>query len=345
MTDRETKLERIAAILDRHDAQAILLTTGENLAWLFDGARVAVPYGGAPVFNAVIGRDGRATVNVFANELDRVAAEEVDDVEFRSIPWHETLPTEGGLLDTDVAAELRAARASLLPGERARYAELGADTAKAVTAALREATSGETERSLAARLACAVVGIGAEPVVMLVAGSSRLHHRHPLPTLAPLGMNTMVAVGARRHGLVASLTRWISFTGAHDPNARTLYEVEADAFAATVPGRELRDVLADIAMSYEHHGLGADTWLGHHQGGPTGYLGRDPRATPTARELVVAGQAFAWNPSIRGGKVEDTVIVDEGGIDVLTVDPDWPTIDVRGIPRPLPLTLDNQGAK
>jgi hypothetical protein len=53
---------------------------------------------------------------------------------------------------------------------------------------------------------------------------------------------------------------------------------------------------------------------------------------------VVAGQAFAWNPSVAGAKLEDTVIIDGDGIEIVTVDPDWPTIDVRGLPRPLALT-------
>jgi hypothetical protein len=149
----------------------------------------------------------------------------------------------------------------------------------------------------------------------------------------------MLVVGARRHGLIANLTRWL---GELDASDARLAEVEADAFAATRPGRELSAVLGDIAASYERHGFEADEWLRHHQGGPTGYAGRDPRATPTASDLVVDGQAFAWNPSAPGAKVEDTVLVSAGAeeaprIEPLTVDPSWPTAVVRGVARPLPL--------
>ena len=54
-------------------------------------------------------------------------------------------------------------------------------------------------------------------------------------------------------------------------------------------------------------------------------------------DVVQAGQAFAWNPTAPGAKVEDTVVMHDSGIEVLTVDPRWPTLDVGGRPRPIEL--------
>ncbi|WP_349897682.1 M24 family metallopeptidase [Parafrigoribacterium soli] len=340
-TDRPAKLARLQQLMDDRSATALHLTTPEMLAWFFDGPRVAVPYAGAPVFSAIVRRGGEVTVTALANEIDRLRDEELGgDLEFHSVPWHEQLPAAepGVLRDVDLVGELRAARASLLPVERARYLELGAEVTRAMSAVLREATPDETEHELAAELAAAIVALGAEPVVLLVAGEQRTGVQHPLPTGARLGRRAMAVVGARRRGLVVNLTRWVEFDDGESPTNAALREVEADAFAATRPGRELREVLADIAAAYERHGFGAETWLRHHQGGPTGYLGRDPKATPASRDLVVAGHAFAWNPSIAGAKLEDTVIVDGDRIELVTVDPDWPTVDVRGLPRPLALT-------
>jgi antitoxin VapB len=65
----------------------------------------------------------------------------------------------------------------------------------------------------------------------------------------------------------------------------------------------------------------------HHQGGPTGYGEREWVATPTGTETVVNNQAFAWNPSIRGGKAEDTVILRNGRIEWLTSTPELPAIE------------------
>ncbi|WP_227000912.1 M24 family metallopeptidase [Protaetiibacter intestinalis] len=343
-SDRPAKLARIRELLDAHGAATLTLTTPENLAWLLDGARVQVPYAGAPVLTATVDRDGGIRVDAYANEVERLAAEELGGLELHPVPWSASLPdpAPGSILDTAHAAELRALRAPLLPAERARYRALGGELATAVGAVLRAARPELSERELAAELARAVVAAGAEPTVLLVAGEGRLDWRHPLPTAAPLGRRAIAVVGARRHGLVLSLTRWLRFGSADAAQLAAdarLLEVEADAFAATRPGRTLGEVLGDIRASYERHGFGPEEWLRHHQGGPTGYLGRDPRATPAAPELVVAGQAYAWNPSAPRAKVEDTVVIDADGIEVLSVDPGWPTTTVRGLARPTELEL------
>jgi Xaa-Pro dipeptidase len=65
----------------------------------------------------------------------------------------------------------------------------------------------------------------------------------------------------------------------------------------------------------------------HHQGGSTGYGEREWVATPNGTEVVVNNQAFAWNPSIRGGKTEDTVILRDGKIEWLTETAELPVIE------------------
>jgi Xaa-Pro aminopeptidase len=343
-TDRPAKLARIRELLDAHGARELALTAPENLAWFFDGARVQVPYAGAPVARAVVDREGGVRVHALANEVDRLTAEELGGVEMHPVPWPDSLPDPAPdvLVDTAVAAELRAARAVLLPVERARYAALGAEVAHATGEVLRRARPEHSEQALAGELARTVVARGAAPVVGVVARGSRVAWRHPLPTAAPLGRRAMAVVGARRHGLVVNLTRWVRFGAADAAEAAAdaaLREVEAAAFAATRPGRTLAEALADIRDAYPAHGFDAEEWTRHHQGGPTGYLGRDPKATFATHDVIRAGQAFAWNPSAPGAKVEDTVVVDADGIRVLTSDPDWPSTQVHGLDRPLELEL------
>lgn len=340
----ELKLERVRRLLGRHGSRALVLTSRESLAWLLCGARVTVPTNGDPVVSVVVSADD-VTLHVFTNERDRMLAEELVGLPFSSVvehPWFQPLPgigegLEGALAESAVSAELRALRAPLLPSEVTRYRSLGAEVAAAVTRIARSARSEDTERTIAAELAREVVAMGAEPVVTLVAGQSRLELRHPLPTSAPLGTRSMLVLGARRGGLIVNLTRWIGEERGSGELAARLFEVEADAFEATRPGRPLSDVLADVVRSYATQGFNSAEWLRHHQGGPTGYAGRDPRATPAAQDVVQGGQAFAWNPSAPRGKVEDTVVITGGRPDVLTCDPEWPTVSVRGVARPLAL--------
>ncbi|GAA4158170.1 M24 family metallopeptidase [Gryllotalpicola daejeonensis] len=334
------KVDRVREVLLARDLSAVILTSKESLAWLLGGARVTVPTNGDPVLSARV-TEHELTLYVYANEVDRLREEELyplGELDIRSHPWHEPLPgvapMEGAAPEASIAAELRAARAGLLPVELERYRTLGHDVAAAVTAVASELRPTDSERHAAAALAHAIVETGAEPIVLLAAGRERLQLRHPLPTNGHLGSRAMLVVGARRNGLIANLTRFVGDAADGDSDERLL-AVEADAFAATRVGRKLSKVLADIAASYPAHGFDDDEWLRHHQGGPTGYAGRDPRATPAASDRVVDGQAFAWNPSAPGTKVEDTVLVAAGEIEVLTVDPAWPTADVGGIRRPI----------
>ncbi|WP_221585350.1 Xaa-Pro peptidase family protein [Microbacterium sp. G2-8] len=340
--DRAAKITRLRGILSAKSADAIHLTSGAALSWLFDGARTAVPLGGPPVFSARVDRDGQVTVTALANEIDRLAEEEIHGaVSWEVAPWYASLDAAppGTLPERDAHDLVRAARAALLPAETARYRRLGKDTARAVTEVLARAQPSWTERLLAGELVRAAYAIGAEPAVALTAGETRGAVPHPIPTDAALGARAMAVVTFVRDGLHVSMSRWVQFSrdASHAETESALREVEADAFAATRPGRHLDAVLTDIAGAYDRHGFGPDAWRAHHQGGPTGYAGRDPKAAPDSTDTVTETQAFAWNPWVPHAKTEDTVIVADGRIDVLSLDPDWPTTTVRGVARPLPL--------
>ena len=118
--------------------------------------------------------------------------------------------------------------------------------------------------------------------------------------------------------------------------------VDAAMIAATVPGATLGAIFAQAQAAYAAEGF-ADEWLQHHQGGSCGYLPREVKAAPGSTTVVLADQAFAWNPSIAGTKSEDTVLCRASGCEVLGTSAVWPTITAhRGdftIPRPAILEL------
>lgn len=350
-TDRAVKRQRVLDILDSAGRDSLLLTSNTVLTWYLDGSRVHISLAGDPIAAMLVDRDGDHLVT-FNNEAGRIAAEELPlGVNLHTVPWYGNLHqaadavgtgSQPPLAEADAAAELRAARQQLLPAESARYSLLGAELAGIMTDVLAAARPDTTEFALASALAARVVAAGAEPLVLLCNGSTRSSFRHPLATRSPLGRRAMAVVCARRDGMVANITRWVRFDAGtpeeRDAEAR-IAAVEADIFAATVPGSRLDAVFGEIQAAYVRHGFGADQWEQHHQGGPAGYAGRDPRVTAAVTDTVVLDQAFTWNPSGPGVKIEDTVQLTESGLRVLTVDPRWPAATVNGLERPETLQL------
>lgn len=368
--DRAVKRQRVLDVLEGRGADSVVLRSHTAVAWYLDGVRTHVSLAGDPVAAVVVRRDGDE-VRVFDNEADRLVSEEFGNFDgsggsarlgevglviapaIARVPWHDALVPDGiaDLDEAEVAAELRAARASLLPAELVRYRSLCRDVAEALTDTAWAADPADAERDVAARLAADLVARGIDPLVTLVAGRSRLGHRHPLPTAAPLGDRAMLVVCGRRHGLIANATRWVRWGAGPDARAsaaeadaqRRILEVEAAFFDATRAGASIGSAFEAGAAAYRGAGFDAGEWRRHHQGGAAGYAGRDPRGTPSVTDVVQVDQAFAWNPTAPGAKVEDTVLAGMGGIEVLTLDPRWPTVRVAGLDRPAELDRVESG--
>ncbi|HEY6743472.1 MAG TPA: M24 family metallopeptidase [Lapillicoccus sp.] len=344
----------LTRFLDEHELDALVLRRPSSVAWAAAGARTHIDVSGETgVAWLVVTRDGTRVVTSRI-EADRLAAEELTGPGYAwtildwvadlagSVPTGDRVGVDGPMPGRrDVSVELEVARRSLLPEEVELYRGLGRDAAEALTAAVSACGPADSEWQWAARAAAEVTARGADPLVLLVAGADRVgRHRHPLPTAAPAGNLVMVVVCARRHGLFANLTRFVAdrpLTAVKDDVQQRLLRVEAAFLNATRPGQLVRDVLAAGTAAYGEYGFAPDEWRNHHQGGPTGYLSRDHLATPESTEAVEDAQAFAWNPSVPGLKVEDTVLATAGGPEVLTVDPAWPAREVDGRQRPLVL--------
>jgi Xaa-Pro aminopeptidase len=330
------KHARVVALLDARDLDALVLRTPGNVAWYSDGGRTYVtPETSVAV--VVVRRDG-AEVWTAVNEADRLRTEELlslSDAEWHVLPWSASLDDalpSGPRIGGDADAE--PLRRSLLPDEVERYRAVCRAAAEAMTDAALSLSPERTEHEAAAAVADEMYARGLDPVVLLVAGGSRVRvHRHPLPTGAPVGDRVMLVACARAHGLIANLTRFVSFAGPAGEYERLL-AVEAAFLGATRPGVRVGDAYAAGAAAYGAHGFATDEAARHHQGGPTGYETRDYLATELSDAVIEEWQPFAWNPSVPGLKVEDTVVATPRGVEVLTVDPRWPATDVDGLPRP-----------
>jgi Xaa-Pro aminopeptidase len=349
-----TKADLLQATLERHDLAAIRLRGQDWFAWATcggsNGVVMATDVGVAEV---LVTRDG-ICVLTDAIEAERLRAEEVPDaLEVVKFGWavpaeHEAYVHEasgGGRVASDRPAddeaslppELVAAKRRLLPAEIDRYRSLGRDAASAMSEALAQVTPDLTELDVAAIGAAALYRRGIDPALILVAGARRLPaYRHPRPTGASVGDRVGVVCCGRRSGLFANLTRFVAF---RDPTpgerraAQSVASVEAAAFHASRPGATLGDVLAAIIAAYARLGH-PRAELGHHQGGTTGYRSREVVARPGDPTEIDPPLALAWNPSLPGAKIEDTVLRTDEGIEILTLDPAWPAIEVDGRRRP-----------
>lgn len=335
--DRAEKQGRLARVRRSVGGSPLVLTSHEAVSWYLEGVRTHVSLAGPPVL-AVRAENGGDVLYVADNEADRLVAEELlpeDALRLVRVPWWVppavAAAEAGGVSEAEVAGPLRAARARMLSAEQARYRSLGRETAQALTDVLALAGPEQSEREVAAAASGALAVRGIDPLVVLVAGDERRAFRHPLPADGMLGERAMVVVCGRRDGLIANATRWVGASADDEP----LLGVERAFLDASVPGARLDEAFAAGIAAYERFGFDPDEWRRHHQGGPTGYAGRDPRATASTTDVLVDDQAFAWNPTAPGVKIEDTLLRTEGGWEVLTVDERWPTVDYEGLRRPV----------
>ena len=354
MSELQDKLDAIRAVLEARDLAGLRLRGVDWFAWATCGGSSAVILTAETGVGEVLVTRAGAWVLTDSIEAERLRAEEAPaGLEIWSGPWN--APTEreafvdqqlgGGRLASDrpapgerpLPAELVAAKRRLGPEELDRYRALGVDAAAAMTEVLTQATPDWTEHRLAGVGAEALWARGIHPTLTLVGGERRLPiYRHATAGLDPLGARAMLVFCGRRHGLYANLTRFVYF---REPSAEErrladdVARVEAAAWAASTPRATVGEVYRMIVEAYA--GLGhPGAELGHHQGGTTGYLSRELVARPGMDDAIEANTALAWNPSLPGAKIEDTVVTSERGLEILTVDPAWPTVTVDGRPRP-----------
>ena len=354
MSELQTKLATVRAVLERRGLGAVRLRGVDWFAWATcGGSNVVLLTTDMGVAEVLITRDG-AWVLTDAIEAPRMADEEVPKgLTLWSHPWAERSKREdfiyerrgGGPVASDrpegkevpLPAELVDARHTLLPEELERYRALGRDAAEAMTEVLLAAKPEWTGWQLAGAGAEALWARGIHPALTLVGEERRLPlHRHATASREKLGARAMLVFCARRHGLFANLTRFVYF---RQPSAQErqlamdVAKVEAAGLRASRPGATLGQVYSTMVEAYAACGHpGAEAF--HHQGGSCGYGARDDVAVPGSTVVIQPLNAMAWNPSLPGSKIEDTVVVSDQGLEILTVDPRWPVFQVEGRARP-----------
>ncbi len=338
------KRRRLCEHMESAGLAGIQIQRTENLAWLTAGKvdrRVLLP-SSLGVATILVLRNCECFYLAPDNEARRLAEEDFAGLPITpvTVPWHSAgiagevqRLTDGSRIAVDTqpegAAFFAAQRASLTDTEIERYRWLARNTAHVTSTVLQSLEPGTTERTMAARISAGLIERGIEPSVLLMAVDGRiLRYKHAVTQNATLQHFGMLNLCSRRWGLCVSITRFVHF----GPMPQQLADafaaaaaVNAQLIATTKAGVRSADLFAAAAATYASLGHPGEE-LRHHQGGSTGYGEREWLATPAGKERVMNRQAFAWNPSVAGGKVEDTVLLLDDTIDLLTATPDLPIV-------------------
>lgn len=346
------KSDRLDAFLDQHDLDGVWLQHRSNFAWVTGGRDNHIANSTQVGVTAIYAsRDGGRACFANTIEAPRMRTEELANIGIETIdfPWWDPIAAkktianhiDGKRVAADVDplgvgfatlptawAELRW---SLTAEEIGRYRDGAKRTAAAIEATCRQVEWGMSEHEIAGILDHNVHSQGANPTVTLIAADERIgRYRHPIPTNNRLARYVMLVTCAEFGGLISCCTRFVHLGAMSDELKRkhqAICNVDAAVNLATRPGRALGEIFKDLQQAYADNG-GADQWKLHHQGGSTGYAGRESLGTPTSTVTVRDNQAFAWNPSMVGVKSEDTVLITDAGVEVLTApSAEWPTIE------------------
>jgi len=348
--DRKLEIDRkranIAAFLASKNIDAVLISRHENIAWATAGVvdvRVGVlKESGAA--SLLVTKDGGAFYLTTNNEAARLGEEEFPGLGYEPVinPWFANdVPASianivgFGKVGTDMpqfgyeVLPFQNLRYELTEGEVARYRWLGSHAAKAATAVLRRVQPGTSERAFQAMLAEQLIGLEIIPSTYLTAVDTRaLSYRHAVPRAGVLERLGMLGFCARRWGLSVSMTRFVQFGGEVPEfmdSMSVVAQVNARLLAATSAGSTSSELFKVAEEAYAALGCAGEERM-HHQGGATGYLEREWIARPGGSERPTTCEAFAWNPNFKGAKVEDTVLVRNGAIELLTATPDLPVV-------------------
>jgi Xaa-Pro aminopeptidase len=362
MNELEEKTGRLTRLARESKVGGILLVTQPGFSWLTGGGSNRID-GSREIGNGAlfVRADGRRFVIANVIEMPRLLAEELagggwEPIDYawteehlhadtlarlaRSVSSENAIGADWPLAGaTYIERPLARTRALLTQAEVERYRQLGADTGSAIGSLGRSLEPGIEESAIAQMVNVAAGSIGARAVVVLVAADDRIaRFRHPVPTAERWKHLVLIATCIQRGGLTVAISRIVSAGKAPDnvsARTRATAEVFGRLLDATTAGAEGRALFTVAQRAYEDAGFKGEE-ARHHQGGAIGYRSREWVAHPASEEKVQPRQAFAWNPSVTGTKVEDTALLTESGLELITTSPGWPTLE-RGAADILPI--------
>jgi len=347
MDDLKVKRDRICHLLKNKKLDGFILVKNSNISWLTGGMENRIVFTSEEGAVKLIVLKDKILVLTNNIEAERVIKEEgLDKEDFQLVvnQWYERDLSDGLIRKyrlggdcyfpevNNLQKEIKQLRFSLLPGEIKRYRILGKETSKIVSKICKNIKPGETENEIRGRLAQNLWSKNINPHSILIGSDERIFaYRHPIPKDKKIRKYVMVVVCAERGGLIVNMTRFVHFGLLPRELKEKLYavaKVDASFILNTKIDVKITDIFQNAIDTYREVGY-PDEWKFHHQGGAAGYETRDYIAIPDSSHIVQPNQAFAWNPSIKGSKSEDTILVTEKSYEIITEDSDWPKIAIN----------------
>jgi Xaa-Pro dipeptidase len=344
------KKKRVRDLMMRLNLDAVLIRKQCNFSWLTGGhlnlVGIATEMGAAPLL-LTPEKEYVICNNIEAPRIEKEERIIDQGYELRTYKWFEEREkelieelTKGGRVGCDssypgtddISADINPLRYSLTSWEVERYKEVGLLASKAVEGTAQTVRPGDKECEVIGRLAERLWANRVDFVTTFCAADERIaNFRHPIATEKRIENRVMLGVNARKWGLIVTLTRFVQF-GKVPPELLKQYEdnvyVECVLMANTIPGKPVVDALEKGIEAYKERGY-PDEYEFHHQGGATGYLGRDYRVNFRTPDIVQENQAFCWNPSIAGTKSEDTMLATSKGPLLLSKPVGFPILEIE----------------
>lgn len=363
------RFERLKSLFKNTDSEAIVLTKPANIAAFFRGSQVSLGFRQEP--------PGRIAICIKANkvvllgnktEVNRIANDELswcNDLKLQPFQWdmwnlnatvRSYLKNEGirkiyddiGIFGENIGTTLEGMYYPLNENEIIDLRQLAQEAAHIVESVARDIVSKKTETQVAGELAGQLISQSIWPELIMVAADDRIRKfQHCIPKDIPILHVALVSVTVHRRGLYISLTRLVSL-GTVESEWRHIQEactrVDANAILISKPGSPVGEIFKTIMRCYKEEGY-IDEWRAHHQGGPSGFYGRDYKATENESRYLYEKQPVVWNPTIHGAKSEDTILTGLMGQqpEILTETGDWVYNEVhcnsQKVRRPLILEI------
>jgi Xaa-Pro dipeptidase len=345
--DLDRKQGQIASLLQQVGCEGLLIVDPDNFAWLTSGAAARGVVDPADLPALYYSPDQRW---VIAPNVDsqRLFDEELDGLGFqlKQWPWYENREhlladvCHGRVVACDqprrgltlVEGQLRHLRRRLSGYEQACFRIVGTIVNHALEATCRNLAPHETEREAAGQLYHRLVHRGAQPVSIEVAADGRSRrYRQCGYTAVAIERYCLLRVTARKYGLCVTASRSVCF-GEIDPVVRKEHaaacKVSATYIASSWPDAMPAQILATGRHVYQLSGFEHE-WRLAAQGSITGRAPVELKLAPQTEELLQAGWAVTWHPTVGAACSCDTFLIGEAGPVSVTPTEVWPLKRLR----------------